>query len=377
MLVVLSVGISTQSHANRDHGSWMKTLEEKADIFGRNIAERHNILGTYPSSVRLVPPNHYVDPSLGGWKSLVETGELPPGWTFDQGTTGPSNTVHTSSWTATLITGEAFHVAFLRDTLGTDHPEYKAAYARASEIIGGIRILTLVSGQPGYLARGIALGHGVAYEERGGGGGMDLWAQGVGEFKHMRYRGGPSHHNYDQMFRGLGIYYLVAADDAQKEAIRAIINDMSNWAHLAHDMRVMHVDGKRESTVLIGGWRGLDGDTEPSGGSLMATTGLKIAYTITGNKKVEALYNKWVNTLGYRDEARTAKSIMGEGRGNYDDTDHLLGGLYILNMIEKDPDLRRFYTKCVKDSWEVHKTEKMSWFYLSRIIIRCRKLYIY
>ena len=370
VLVMLCGMWPTVAEAHRDHGSWMKTLHDKAMYFERNSAERHNILGTYPSSVRLVPAKHYVDPELGGWKTLVETGELPPGWTFDHGTTGPSNIAHTSSWTATLLTAEAFHVAFLRDSLGTDHPDFKAAYRRADEIIRGFRILTLVSGQPGYLARGLALGHGVSYEERGGADTRDLWAQGVGEFKHLRYRGGPSHHNYDQVFRGLGIYYFVAADDAQKEAIRAIVNDMSNWAHLAHDMRVMLVDGKHESTVLIGGWRGLDGRTEPSGGSLMATTGLKIAYTITGNKEVEALYEKWVDALGYRDEARTSKSIMGPGRGNYDDTDHLLGDLYVLNLIEQDPDLLRFYRKCVKDSWEAHKTEKMSWFnYVYRAVL--------
>lgn len=228
ILAIVLMFCSIEAQAYRDHGSWMKTLDEKAIVFGRIVAERHNILGTYPSSVRLVPPNHYVDPSLGGWKSLVETGELPPGWTFDQGTTGPSNIAHTSSWTAALLTGEAFHVAFLRDSLGMDHPEYKAAYARANEIIQGFRILTLVSGQPGYLARGIALGHGISYEERWGTDTRDLWAQGTGEFKHLRYRGGPSHHNYDQVFRGLGTYYFVAADDAQKEAIRAIVSDMSD-----------------------------------------------------------------------------------------------------------------------------------------------------
>ena len=362
VLAVLCGMCTGVAEAHRDHGSWMKTLHDKATYFEQNAAERHNILGTYPSSVRLVPPAHYTDPALGSWKTLVETGELPPGWTFDHGTTGPSNIAHTSSWTAALLTGEAFHVAFLRDTVGTDHPDYKAAYARANEIIQGFRILTLVSGQPGYLARGIALGHGVSYEERANSDTRDLWAQGVGEFSHLRYRGGPSHHNYDQVFRGLGTYYFVAADEAQKEAIRAIVSDMSNWAHLAHDMRVMFPDGERESTVLIGGWRGMDGRTEPSGGSLMATTGLKIASTITGNKAVEALYNQWVDTLGYRDPERTAESIMGPSRGNYDDTDHLLGDLYVLHLIEKDPDLLRFYKKCVRDSWEVHKTEKMSWF---------------
>jgi photosystem II stability/assembly factor-like uncharacterized protein len=348
--------------AQRDLGSWKKPLHDKALHFERNTAERHNILGTYPSSVRLVPPRHFVDSALGGWRSLTETGELPPGWTFDHGATGPSNIAHTSSWTACLLTGEAFHVAFLRDSLGTDHPDFKKAYDRANEIIAGFRILTLVSGQPGFLARGITFGHGVSYEERAGADTRDLWKQGKGEYQHLRYRGGPSHHNYDQVFRGLGLYYFVAADDAQKDAIREIVRDMSNWAHLKNDMRVMHDDGKRESTVLIGGWRGMDGSEEPSGGSLMATTGLKIAYTITGNEKVKALYEKWVDHLGYRDPERTKKSIMGGPRRNYDDTDHLLGDLYVLNLIEKDDDLRRFYTKCVRDSWEAHKDEKLAWF---------------
>ncbi|MFV2065989.1 MAG: WD40/YVTN/BNR-like repeat-containing protein [Pirellulales bacterium] len=370
-LAVLVCLLSTQSgEAHRDHGSWKKTLHEKALYFAKNTAERHNIEGTYPSSVRLLPPNHYVDPSLGGWKGLVETGVLPPGWTFYQGTTGDSNIAHTSSWTGNLLTGEAFHVAFLRDTVGTDHPEYQAAYQRANEIIHGLRILTLVSGVPGYLARGIAYGHGISYAERGGGGDWDLWSQGVGEYQHFRYRGGPSHHNHDQVFHGLGIYYFVAADDAQKEAIREIVTDMSNWAHLSHDMRVMHTDGVRESTVLIGGWRGMDGDKEPSGGSLMATTGLKVAALITGNEEVQGLYDQWVDKLGYRDPKRTAKSIMGSARGNYDDTDHLLPDLYLLNLIEEDPELKRFYKKCMKDGWEAHKGDRVSWYtFLCRAVL--------
>jgi hypothetical protein len=186
--VVLCLLSPLNAEAHRDRGSWKKTLHEKAAYFAKNTAERHNIEGTYPSSVRLLPPNHYVDPSLGGWKTLIATGELPPGWTFDQGTTGDSNIAHTSSWTGNLLTGEAFHVAFLRDTVGTDHPKYKAAYDRANEVIHGLRILTLVSGVRGYLARGIAYGHGITYGERwsGGGDSWDLWLQGVGEYKHFR-----------------------------------------------------------------------------------------------------------------------------------------------------------------------------------------------
>jgi hypothetical protein len=361
-ILILIALFSVDASAYRDRGSWKKTLQDKAEFFEWHTAARHNIEGTYPSSVRLRPPNHYTPSGNTAWEQIMETGELPEGWTFDHGTTGVSNVAHTSSWTGCLLTAEAFHVAFLRDSVGIDHPDYKKAYERANEIVSGIRKLTLVSGQPGFLSRGFAYGHGISYEERGMTDTRDLWKQGVGELSYLRYRGGPSHHNYDQVFRGLGIYYFVAADEAQKEAILEIVADMSNWAHLRKDMRVMHDDGERESTVLIGGWRGMEGTDEPSGGSLMATTGLKVAAAITGNKKTADLYEYWVDHLGYRDPERTKESIMGPPRDNYDDTDHLLGDLYLLNIIEKDPDLKKFYTKCVKDSWEAHKDERMSWY---------------
>jgi photosystem II stability/assembly factor-like uncharacterized protein len=351
-----------EPYTYHDRGSWKKTLHQKAAFFEKNAQERHNILGSYPSSVRLIPPKHYAGPQKGAWQQIIETGELPPGWIFDHGTTGLSNVAHTSSWTGCLLTSQAFRVAFLRERYGEDSAEYREAYTRADEIINSIRILTLVSGQPGYLARGVALGHGISYEERAGSGTRDLWAQGAGDLSHLRYRGGPSHHNYDQVFRGLGIYYFIAADAAQKDKLREIISDMSNWAHLRNNMVVMHADGERISTELIGGWRGLGGNDRPSGGSVMALTGLKIAALVTGNQQVKALYDEWVEKLGLRDPARNQDSIMGPPRGNYDDTDHLLGDLYLLNLIEEDEELRSFYRKCVKDSWEAHRDEKMAWF---------------
>ena len=350
-----------------DWGSWKKTLHDKAIYFEKNTKERHNIEGTYPSSVRLRPPTKfYAGSQENAWKTLNTTGELPKGWFVDHGTTGLSNVAHTSSWTGNLITAQAFHVAYLRKSAGENSNEFKKAYERADEIISGIRILTLVSGQPGYLARGFALGHGPSYSERGYRWGeedtRDLWEQGVGKYSYLRYRGGPSHHNYDQVFRGLGIYYFLAADDAQKQAIREIVEDMSNWAHLNNNMNVMLEKGEDVSTELIGGWRALDGDTRPSGSSIMATTGLKIAYLITGNKKVKELYDKWVGILQYREFKDSEESFMGDARKNYDDTDHLLPDLYLLNLIEEDEDLLTFYRKCVRDSWSVHKNDKQSWF---------------
>jgi photosystem II stability/assembly factor-like uncharacterized protein len=362
IFLTMSLLWMSQAQANRDRGSWKKPLHEKAVSLEMQIQERHDIVGSYPSMVQLVPPKHYAGSQQGAWKKLIESGELPTGWIVDHGTTGVSNIAHTSSWTGCYLTGMAFRVAMLKEKLGEESDEYKQAYERASKLIGAIRILTLVTGQPGYLARGVALGHGIGYEERGGTEQRDLWGQGVGEFSHLRYRGGPSHHNYDHVFRGLGIYYVLAADDTHKEMIREIVSDMSAWAHHKHNMVVMHVDGKTESTVLIGGWRGLGGDDRPSGGSLMALTGLKISYLVTGNPKSKQLYDSWIEKLGLKNPAKTSGTIMGQPRSNYDDTDHLLGDLYLLNLIEKDPQLVDYYRKCVKDSWEIHQDDKMAWF---------------
>ena len=368
ILIMSFIPLHSSSKAGdyHDRGSWKKTLKAKAEYFEKNAQERHNIEGIYPSSVRLTPPEYWAGSQEEAWKIINTTGELPPGWIVDHGTTGMSNVAHSSSWTGNLITAAAFRTAFVKKKYGENSTEYKEAYERANEIISGIRKLTLVSGQPGYLARGFVYGHGSTYGERedpgGESGTRDLWKQGVGDLSYLRYRGGPSHHNYDQVFRGLGFYYFLAADEKQKQAIKEIVSDMSDWAHLKHNMVVMHVDGKTISTELIGGWRGLGGNTKPSDGSLLATTGLKIAYTITGNKKVEKLYKHWVDALGYRKYKDSPESIMGPERDNWDDTDHLLADLYLLNIIEKDKDLLAFYRKCVKDSWEVHKKDKQSWY---------------
>ncbi len=364
-LLIISIGI-LRAGEYRDRGSWKKTLIDKAEYFENNTEKRHNIEGIYPSSIRLTPPKYYAGSQQDAWNMINTTGELPPGWIVNHGPNGMSNIAHSSSWTGNLLTAEAFRVAFLKKKFGENSSEYKKAYDRANEVISGILKLTLVSGQPGYLARGFALGHGATYGERqepgGESGTRDLWKQGVGELSYLRYRGGPSHHNYDQVFRGLGFYYFLAADEKQKEVINAIVTDMSNWVHVNHNMMVMHLGGEKISTELIGGYRGLGGKVRPSDGSLLAITGLKIAYMITGNEKTKDLYDHWVDALGYRELKDSGESIMGPARGNWDDTDHLLADLYLLNIIEKDEDLLAYYKKCVKDSWEVHKDDKISWY---------------
>ena len=64
VLAILCSGVGS-AHGQRDRGSWKQTLRAKALHFEENAAQRHNIVGSYPSSVRLLPPKHYAGPQEG------------------------------------------------------------------------------------------------------------------------------------------------------------------------------------------------------------------------------------------------------------------------------------------------------------------------
>jgi hypothetical protein len=55
------------------------------------------------------------------------------------------------------------------------------------------------------------------------------WHQGTGELANYRWRGSPSHHNYDDVIHGYGAYYDLAADDAQKEFIRRDVHNLMSY----------------------------------------------------------------------------------------------------------------------------------------------------
>ncbi len=148
LVLAISLLWMSEAHANRDRDSWKKPLHDKAVSLEKQIRQRHDIVGSYPSMVLLVPPKHYAGSQQGAWKKLIDTGMLPPGWIVDHGTTGVSNIAHTSSWTGCYLTGQAFCVAFMKEKYGADSPQYREASARASELIHALRVLTLVTGQP-------------------------------------------------------------------------------------------------------------------------------------------------------------------------------------------------------------------------------------
>jgi len=305
----------------KDEHSWKKPLAEKARMFEDNILRNHWIQGLYPSIVELPPDGS------------------PP----DQTTTGNSNIAHSCCWTSNYLAGQAYRYAFTKDPAVREH---------CREILRALRRLQTMTPKPGLLSRGYVLGHGPSYEERADYEMSPYWHQGTGEFANYRWRGSPSHHNYDDVIHGYGVYYDLAADDEQKELIR---RDVHNLMSYILDNNMLIADEYGSAHPFIGF---TDGRT-PNLRVIMVTSCLKTAYHITGDEKFNRKYLELVEQYGYR----TAKSYHAPPKyTDFDDAEHVFGDLDNMFRQEKDPQLLAFYHMVLEALWEVHKDDGQAYY---------------
>ena len=208
--------------------TWSLPLAEKERIIERNIVERHNILGLYPSQVEVPQDGRPVDDS----------------------TLGIGNIAHAVCWTANYLAGASYRYAFMKRE-GYPAEEVAAAKARADEIFEAVYRCQLVTGVQGLQARGYALGHGESYEERWGADHSNDWHQGAGEHRDLRWRGSPSHHNYSDSIHGLGAYYDLAAEGPQKDRCREAIDALvSYWVD--NDLKIQPLDPEAPTVPILG-----------------------------------------------------------------------------------------------------------------------------
>ncbi len=307
--------------------SWYQPLETKARTLEAQVLKWHWIDGLYPSQVE-VPPD---------------------GGTPDHSTNGVSNVMHTVCWTANHLAGESYRYAFVKKT-GTP-AEVKAARDHVNAIFEGVHRCQKVTGIRGFQARGYLYGHGPTEEERGNAEFADYWYQGVGEYKDLRWRGAPSHHNYSDSIHGLGVYYRLAAEGKYKDQCRRAIDDLvSIWAD--NDLKIpTREDGPSRhgfSMLLF-----TDGKT-PTMPVLMVAAGLKVAHAATGKDKFARLYEKIVTQYGFRSRTRFRRF----SRLDTDDAEHVFCHLDNLMNLEKDPKLLAFYRVVLDALWESHKRSK-------------------
>ncbi len=336
-----------QSQASNEVQKWRLPLAEKAEVIQQNILEIHDVEGTYVPSVPL-PPDHTV--------------------------LGVNGDMHTSSWTGCYILGIAFRLGWARKD-GTQR-DIDASLDIGERILGGIQMLSRISGTPGLLARYVMYGHGVGPEERSFDNARNWWFQGKGEYQHFRYRSHPSHHNYHHMLRGLAHYYYFLTKDnprptererAQIDLTRTLFQELMEFAYKKNNMVLIREDGSISAQQLLVGVA----EGRPSTKSLMATNCLKFGYWITSDPWYKDQYDKLVGRFNYRDAGvvppdRWQGSSTRLRTPDQDDTEHTLASLWLVSQIEEEPQLKAFYRMAIAQIFagkRDHKRTPFNYFY--------------
>jgi len=322
----------SQGQARDEDLHWRVPLGQKADMIQQNIFKRHWIEGTYPSQV-LVPAN---------------------GGPVDLTTSGSSNIAHTISWTGSYIMGIAFRYGWAKEH-GTP-ADVETALNMGGEMVNGLYILSHVSGKPGFIARGVAWGWGPSYEERANYEKSDSWFQGAPPYEYYRFRANPSHHNNDQVTRGLAFWYYflnkynpnpTGRVKAQMDSVRVALGDILNFNYKSHDLVVMDFDGTVSTSLLM---QGGGGTGRPSTTSLMVTNALTYGYWITKDPWYKQKLDQLVREYNYL-APDAAQSV----RSGADDTEHAIGGIWLASQIETNQQLKDFYRACGASLFERYR----------------------
>lgn len=332
LMLVLTVALAPSPAFAWDKNTWKQPLADKAATTDKNIRERHNILGLYPSNVQLPPK----------------------GMPMDITTTTPfSDVAHAVCWTSNHLAGSSYRYAYLKK-IGAPAAEIADAKARVDQLFEAVYRCQRVTGEKGMQARGYFLGHGDVYEERAGSRKSDDWHQGQVDGQDLRFRTDPSHHNYSDAIHGLGQYYDLAAEGEQKDRCReAIFNLVSYWVD--NDLRIYDYHqqpGDTAGTSILGLTDGKTLNTRV----MMAIAGAKVAHHATGDEKFKKTYDQLTTQYGVRSlkEFKTEK--------DFDDAEHVFCHLENLFRIETDPELLAAYRVVLEGLWANHKDDAQSLF---------------
>ena len=325
-ITVAVIGISVLAAPEE---TWKQPLAVKEQIINDNIVKRHNILGLYPSMVQV--------PLDGGPQ------DISPATPF-------SDIAHAVCWTSNHLAGASHRYATLK-VEGAPAEELAKAKQRADELFDAVYRCQMVTGVKGLQARGYFIGYGEVYEERAGSSKSDEWHQGAGEYRNFRWRGDPSHHNYSDATFGLGTYYDLAAEGAQKDRCRTAINNLVGY-WVDNDYKIQDINPDKRPVPILGFTDGKTLNTR----IMMAIAGAKVAHHATGDPKFKAVYDRLTEQYG----VRTIQKF--ETEKDFDDAEHVFSHLETLFRIEDDPELLKGYRVVLNGLWENHKHDGQSLF---------------
>lgn len=285
-------------------------LKEKIVLLEENMRTRHLIDGGLVGSVLTVDQNgNPVDPDDPIF-------------------------AHAVTWTGVYISALAYHYAATGDPSVRRH---------ADDVLRCMTNCIYITGTPGVLCRGYVNKNGLTQEERHGGLTDKLVYAGQGEFAGKRYICSPSHHNHDHYIRGLTTYYLLAADDAQKALIKRNLSVLGRRVYLDGGMVATLPNGDKSASLVY------ISNSIPNDCLTMAMTNAKMLAYVTGERAYQELYEHLCERVGakkLKTEEALLDNLLGRIRSKgtgHDDGEHIVADLFVMSLIEDDPDMREFY----------------------------------
>jgi hypothetical protein len=293
------------------------TLADKSRAFVERVQARHNRWGLTASSQLRVP------------------GDLSTNQTV--------STDNDGLWTAMYVVAECFRYKVTADP---------AARENARRGMQAIMRLESITGIPGFPARSFIKA------------GEDLQPR-DGEWhdtpdKAWRWKGDTSSDEIVGQYFVYPVYDELVADDAEKPALRAAIERMTNHI-LDHDYQLVDLDGQRTRW----GWWGpnaiWDDPDETGLRALHILSHLRVASHMTNNPQYKARYQRayddLINTHKYHLLTRNQK-VMVPGHINHSDDELAFLSYYPLLRYETDPTLLDVYKQSLERSWQIERPER-------------------
>ena len=307
-----AVWIETAAGAARIERRAM-TLEEKARAFEERVRARHVRHGLTASS-RLRTP-----------------GDLSTNRTVSSDNDG--------LWTAMYVAAECFRWAVTGE---------REARELARQGIEAIERLEAITGIAGFPARSFVE---VGRDEQPGDGEWHDTAD-----RKWRWKGDTSSDEIVGHYFGYAVYYDLAADAAEKEKIRAVVDRITS--HIVdHGYHLVDVDGK---PTRWGWWAPAEIWVDPDETGLRALhllSHLKTAHHITGNPRWQTAYAELIAKHRYAELTRNQK-INVPGHVNHSDDELAFLSYYPLLLYESDPALRKIYQESLERSWQIERPER-------------------
>jgi len=293
------------------------TLADKSRAFVQRVQTRHNRWGLTASS-------HLREPGDVSTNQMVSTD-------------------NDGLWTAMYVAAECFRYSVTREA---DAGENARRGMRA------IMRLEAITGIPGFPARSF-----INVSE-------DLQPR-EGEWhdtpdKAWRWKGDTSSDEIVGHYFVYPIYYDLVAEEAEKPALRAAIERITNHI-LDNHYQLVDLDGKPTRW----GWWGPDviwDDPDETGlRALHMLSHLRVALYMTANgqyrARYQAAYDDLVKTHKYHWLTRNQK-IMVPGHINHSDDELAFLSYYPLLRYETDPKLGEVYKQSLERSWQIERPER-------------------